>query len=271
MVRDGSAILMGEFGQEHVSSGNVILLGANILCRWEPERYITSTVICADMDYLADQLYWQYTGQVRNHLTKRDFVPAICGKLAQTLRLDKGHLETLSPWLDELVELSVGRQSVANFYRMQALWFDIAHIIIPLVQPSPIPASLNRCRTTTFGYSRFRPLRQEARTAADLLRSDMAHHWTVAELAKTVHLSTSQLTRLFASAYGRPPIAYLTMLRTERMAGLLRGTNLPIAVIARLVGWDTPDFATRQFRRNLGVTPRQYRRSRPESLDRPSE
>jgi len=49
------------------------------------------------------------------------------------------------------------------------------------------------------------------------------------------------------------------MLRTERMAGLLRTTDTPIAVIAREVGWGDPDFAARQFRRSVGVTPSRYR------------
>jgi transcriptional regulator GlxA family with amidase domain len=60
-------------------------------------------------------------------------------------------------------------------------------------------------------------------------------------------------------AYGKSPIAYLTMLRAERMAGLLRSTDTPIAVVAREVGWSDPDFAARQFRRSVGVTPSRYR------------
>jgi len=79
------------------------------------------------------------------------------------------------------------------------------------------------------------------------------------DLANEVHLSKSQVGRVFVEAYGKSPIAYLTTLRTERMAGLLRTTDAPIAVIAREVGWDAADFAARQFRRSIGVTPRRYR------------
>ena len=43
------------------------------------------------------------------------------------------------------------------------------------------------------------------------------------------------------------------------MAGLLRTTDAPIAVITREVGWRDPDFAARQFRRSVGMTPRRYR------------
>ena len=49
------------------------------------------------------------------------------------------------------------------------------------------------------------------------------------------------------------------MLRTEQMAGLLRSSENSIAAIANEVGWRDPDFAARQFRRSVGVTPSKYR------------
>ena len=85
------------------------------------------------------------------------------------------------------------------------------------------------------------------------------HRWSVTDLAREVHLSKSQLGRVFVEAFGKSPIAYLTMLRAERMAALLRTTDTPIAVVAREVGWGDPDFAARQFRRSVGVTPSRYR------------
>jgi len=82
--------------------------------------------------------------------------------------------------------------------------------------------------------------------------------WSVTEMAREVHLSKSQVGRVFVEAFGKSPIAYLTMLRTERMAGLLRTTDTPIAEIAQEVGWRDPDFAARPFRRSVGVTPSKY-------------
>lgn len=114
---------------------------------------------------------------------------------------------------------------------------------------------------------RFVPLRSEAREASELLRANLARRWSVDELANEVHLSKSQLNRVFVEAYGKSPIAYLSMLRIERMARLLEGTDEPVAVVARAVGWGDPDFAARQFRRRLGITPLQYRARRIESLD----
>jgi AraC-like DNA-binding protein len=43
------------------------------------------------------------------------------------------------------------------------------------------------------------------------------------------------------------------------MGRLLRTTDAPLTVIAREVGWRDADFAARQFRRSVGITPSQYR------------
>ena len=104
------------------------------------------------------------------------------------------------------------------------------------------------------------PVRDEARHAAELLRGSLHEQWTLTRLAQTVHLSPSQIGRVFADAFGKTPIAYLTMLRAERMAHLLRTTDDPIATAARAVGWADPDYAGRLFRRSIGFAPRQYRK-----------
>ena len=192
---------------------------------------------------------------------RADLTPHSTAK-SQILRLGEDRAESLTPWLDELVALSIEGRPVENFYRMQALWFSITHVVAPFIKTSPVRTSLTqraRAWPTQPRHRRFAPLRQEARKAAELLRADLVRRWSVTELADELHLSKSQVGRVFVEAFGKSPIAYLTMLRVERMAGLLRTTDAPIAVIAREVGWRDPDFAARQFRRCVGTTPSGYR------------
>ena len=262
VVRSGSAILFSEFGQKPVTVGDVVLLGANTLCGYEPEDHLTATVIYADTDYVVDQVFWQYVGLVSDRLDAQEFAATIYTEPAQILRLGEDRAGMLMPWLDELVALSIENKPVANFYRMQALWFSVAHVIAPFIKCTPVrtsPTQRQAACPTLPRTRRFAPLRAEARRAEQLLRADPVRGWSVTELASEVNLSKSQVGRLFVEAYGKSPIAYLTMLRTERMAGLLRTTDAPIALIARQVGWSDPDFAARQFRRSVGVTPRRYR------------
>lgn len=96
----------------------------------------------------------------------------------------------------------------------------------------------------------FSPVQEEARLAARMLRDGLAEEWTLDRLAASVHLSRSRLGRVFREAFGKTPIAYLTMLRAERMAELLRTTDAPIATIASQLGWPDPDYAGRLFKQS---------------------
>ena len=75
-----------------------------------------------------------------------------------------------------------------------------------------------------------------------------------------MHLSPKQLSRVFTETYGKTPLAYLTMLRVEEMAHLLRETDLTIDAAARKVGWASRSRANEAFRECVGMTPSQYRR-----------
>ncbi|OJV26269.1 MAG: AraC family transcriptional regulator [Actinobacteria bacterium 69-20] len=262
VVRDGSAVLFSEFGEKPVTVGDVVTLGANTLCGSEPEGHVTATTVYLDTDYVVDQVFWQHVDLVRDRLDAQDFAETLYAEPAQILHLGEDRAGLLMPWLDELVHLSLDGGFTEHFYRMQALWFSTAHVIAPYVATSSVRVSATQ-RVTTRPSSprlrRFAPLREEARTLAGLLRDGPERRWTVDALAEAVHLSPSQVGRVFVEAYGKSPIAYLTMLRTERMARLLRTTDTPIAVIAREVGWGDPDFAARQFRRSVGLTPSRYR------------
>lgn len=93
----------------------------------------------------------------------------------------------------------------------------------------------------------------------DALHADPHRTWHLPELADMVFLSTRQLTAVFADAYGKTPLAYLTMLRVREMAKLIRETNLPISDIARQVGWQSRNRASEAFKTCVGVTPAEYR------------
>lgn len=83
------------------------------------------------------------------------------------------------------------------------------------------------------------------------------------DLAETARLSPQQLTRVFAEAFGKTPIAYLTMLRVQEMARLLHETDLPVAAAGRRVGWSSRSRATEAFVECIGLSPSHYRAMRP--------
>jgi len=259
VVRSGSAILFSEFGEKRVRAGDVVVLAPNVLCGSEPEGWITVTTIYIDRRYLIDQFYWQHTGEVLDHLDAADYLEARYSEPAQILHLGEQRAGHLMPWLDELVALSLDQNFEGHFYRMQALLFAVLDVVVPRIRTSPTRRSpLQRSRTAV-GSARFRPLRDEAIRTRESLRSALPKRWTLQTLAEEVHLSPTHLSRVFVEAFGRTPLSYLNMLRSEEMARLLRETDLPIGTIAPQVGWADPGHAARVFREHVGVTPSRYR------------
>lgn len=262
VVRAGGAVLFSEFGIRHINVGDVVVLAANTLCGAEPEGWVTTTTLYLDRDYVVDQVFWQYAAQFIDRLDAHRFLEAYYAEPAQVVRIGEDRAGILMPWLDELAALSIEGFPPERFYRAQSLLFAVLDVIIPFLTVADHRSVGTRraaVRLTSTRHRRFLPLRVEARHVANLLRGELARRWSLSELADAVHLSSSQLGRVFVDAYGKSPIAYLTMLRAERMADLLRETDTPIATIASEVGWGDADFAARQFRRSIGVTPSQYR------------
>lgn len=261
-VRAGSAWLFSEFGERPISVGDVVLLAANTLCGAEPEEWVTVTTLYLDRDYLVDQVFWQHAAVLADRLEAKDFIAARYAEPAQVLRLGEERAGCLMPWLDELGQLTLDGPAPERFYRMQALLFAILDVVSPFVTTTAVRQSPTQHKATWPGTPPFRrlaPLRAEARAAANLLRDEPVHRWTLGELATAVHLSPSQLGRVFVNAYGKTPMTYLTTLRAEHLARLLRETDLPIEQAMAEVGWHSRGHAARMFRQAVGVTPTRYR------------
>lgn len=78
--------------------------------------------------------------------------------------------------------------------------------------------------------------------------------------AEYVGVSASHFSRIFSQEAGITFIEYLTQVRVERAKELLRCTNKKIAEIAQEIGYrDTRYFYT-LFKKNVGCTPREYRK-----------
>lgn len=263
IVRGGSARFFSEVGIHHINVGDVIVLAANTLCGAEPEGWVTTTTLYLDRDYVIDQVFWQYAARFKDRLDASAFLDANYAEPAQVVRIGEDRAGLLMPWLDELAALCVDGLSAVHFYRAQALVSAVLDVVVPHLAVTDQRITSTQRSTVAPSAPRhreFRPLRAEARRVAALIAGELDRRWSVPELAATVHLSPSQLRRVFTASFGKSPIAYLTMLRAERMAHLLKVTDSPISVIAASVGWGDPDFAAQQFRRSVGVAPSEYRR-----------
>jgi LacI family transcriptional regulator len=84
----------------------------------------------------------------------------------------------------------------------------------------------------------------------------------VARVAKKIGLSRSVLERRFQQYLGRTPKAEIMHVRIERAKMFLSQTEKSSESIAHKCGFASLVYFTKAFRREVGMTPRAYRRMR---------
>ena len=81
----------------------------------------------------------------------------------------------------------------------------------------------------------------------------------VADLARRCGCSERKLRQIVRRATGQGPAGYLVTIRLNLAKELLATTGLPVAAVARRVGYDDPGYFTRLFRHRVGSTPVAFR------------
>lgn len=93
----------------------------------------------------------------------------------------------------------------------------------------------------------------------DTMRRDYAHDWTLEELASRAAMSVPTLTERVRRKTGLPPHQFLVACRMEKAKEALAATNRDIAAIANDLGIATAQHFATLFRRETGLSPREWR------------
>jgi AraC family transcriptional regulator len=93
--------------------------------------------------------------------------------------------------------------------------------------------------------------------AIEYVEDNLAGELTLEVLARAAGMSPSRFSRAFKRATGRTPHRYVVERRVERARLLLERGGLPIAEVAREVGFYDQSHLNRHFKRVLGLTPTQ--------------
>jgi AraC-like DNA-binding protein len=95
-----------------------------------------------------------------------------------------------------------------------------------------------------------------------MMHTQPAHAWTVDELARMAGLSRSALAQRFTQLLGQPPMQYLAHWRLQVAAQELRGGTKSVAEVADQVGYESEAAFNRAFKREFGMPPAGWRKSR---------
>ena len=97
-----------------------------------------------------------------------------------------------------------------------------------------------------------------------LIHQHYAKPWSLERLAKEIGVSRTVLAVRFRTLVGASPIAYLTRWRMLQAARLIRESSAAMAEVAEKVGYTSEAAFAKAFKRTLGRTPGEVRRSAPQ-------
>jgi AraC-like DNA-binding protein len=98
--------------------------------------------------------------------------------------------------------------------------------------------------------------------ALALLHAAPRKAWTLAGLSRAAGLSRTTLHERFVHLLGQPPMQYLTRWRMQLAAARLRDSDAKHLEIALDVGYDSEAAFSRAFKREVGVSPAEWRRGK---------
>lgn len=260
-VMQGRMMLESPAGKHELTAGDVLVLGAGVWCSAIPTPVVRTWTVYADESFLRSQASWLLPPAER---VRTGMHPTVWDGQAVVLRPGIAVLKEVDPlWRQMSLIVRTGASDLAAS-RLVGLFASATQFMIPaLLHPErAVTAAEAMPIIPVLGRMTAPMTREQVRQAADLLRMQMAESWTVGRLAETVAVSPAHLSRLFTSVLGVAPMRYLTEIRLTEFARLIEETDLPLAVIARRVGWNDARVASVWFRRRYSVTPSQFRRTR---------
>jgi AraC family L-rhamnose operon transcriptional activator RhaR len=243
VVTAGAGVHVSLTGRQQLAVGDVILLRPGVWHGYENCRRLDLYNCCFSIELLRHELAWTRNDPLLGYLL---WTGPYSGQRRGLLitRLDPGTLAECVQHLDALDRL--------RFKPMSSYRGDIiGRLAIFLCILARVVAPTGHAAATQTHPAVVQAMR--------MMEARPAHLWTLAELAADLHLAPGYLVRLFKSATGLPPMAYLSRYRVEIAAAQLLHTDESISRIGESVGWPDQNYFARRFKAHYGLSASAYR------------
>jgi AraC family L-rhamnose operon transcriptional activator RhaR len=243
VMTGGAGVHHSLSGRQRLEVGDVILLRPGVWHGYDDCRHLDLYNCCFSTELLQRELAWTRADPLLGYLLwtgpysdqRRGILTAHLGPelLAECVE----HLDAL----DRLRFLPVSSHRGDIIGRLSLFLSCLARAVVDGVEA---------------GAGQTHPAVMDAMR---MMEARPAHQWTLTELAEALHLAPGYLVRLFKSATGLPPMAYLSRHRVELAAARLLHTDDPISRIGESVGWPDQNYFARRFRAHYGLSASVYR------------
>ena len=97
------------------------------------------------------------------------------------------------------------------------------------------------------------------RTAKEYIQRHFTQDLSLDEVSEKVQISPYYFSKLFKKETGENFIEYLTKVRIEKAKKLLRESQMTMKEISNAVGYSNPNYFSHTFKKNVGVSPSEYK------------
>jgi AraC family transcriptional regulator len=225
----------GDWRNEHVAPGCVSLLthAAQSHWRWGEDIEVTHVYLSpGTMAHVAAEAYDRHIKEVELRDVLRADDPVLVGIAASLAR--------------EAQEAGLGGRLYVEALRNHACVHILRHYANVIFREPSRSGGLSQA---------------QCRLLNQYLDENLDRNVSLAEFAGVVQLSEFHFARKFRTEFGCPPHTYVMRKRIERAKTQLVRGNIPLKVVAASSGFSDQSHMTRLFRRLLGVTPAEYRRT----------
>ncbi len=105
------------------------------------------------------------------------------------------------------------------------------------------------------------PLDARIHRVCQFINDNLSKELTICELARVACMSSSRFSHLFRKQMGVPVRQWIEDQRISLARQLLVTTDLAVNQVAQYLGYQDALYFSRVFRKNLGLSPREFRRS----------
>ena len=99
-------------------------------------------------------------------------------------------------------------------------------------------------------------------TAKNYIKNNYHKDISLDDVSREVNISPYYFSKLFKETTGENFIEYLTNLRMDKAKELLQTTECSMKEICVKTGYSDPNYFSRSFKKNVGVTPTEYKENR---------
>lgn len=243
-VLSGTCQHRSVLGNSQAVSGDVFLFRPGAWHAYENTQNLFIYNCCFDPVILAGELGWTVENPLLGPLLwSIPLAPSQHGMLS--LHLPSRELKRCHRLLNEMI--TIGRADSLGRYE------DLIGLLILLLN---VLGRNLAAKLLKPGHTKPHP---SVTRSISLINNEPAENWTLSSLAKSVHVEPNYFVRIFRTATGLTPMAYLTRRRLELATGLLRNSKHSVGEVGALVGWPDANHFTRLFRKKFGLPPSQYR------------